>query len=90
MDHNGFVQIDLIFQRKLSRRRLPITFVNFVSRASVTTDYVYATFWDNPASILGKKQKKTLFPAGSRQECSYRERHLSASSETGILSFIPW
>ena len=34
MDHNGFVQIDLIFQRKLSRRRLPITFVYFVSHAS--------------------------------------------------------
>ena len=51
MDHNGFVQIDLIFQRKLSRRRFPITFFNFVShasaqarkRASVTTDHVYAT-----------------------------------------------
>ena len=34
MDHNGFVQIDLIFQRKLSRRRFPITFFNFVSHAS--------------------------------------------------------
>ena len=31
---NGFVHIDLIFQRKLSRGRLQITFVNFVSHAS--------------------------------------------------------
>ena len=34
MDHNGFLHIDLIFQRKLLRGRLQITFVNFVSHAS--------------------------------------------------------
>ena len=31
MDYNGFVQIVLIFQRKLSKRRFPITFVNSVT-----------------------------------------------------------
>ena len=38
---------DQIFQRKLSRRRLPITFSLLCEsrrRASVTTDHVYATF----------------------------------------------
>ena len=35
---------DLIFIRKLSRKRLPITFVYFVSHASAQADHVYATF----------------------------------------------
>ena len=38
---------DQVFQRKLSRRRLPITFCLLCKsrrRASVTTDHVYATF----------------------------------------------
>ena len=66
------VVLDLIFQRKLSRRRFPINFVYFVSRTSVRTDHLYATFYRTTrhlfsfqlirkSEILNVEDKQTKF-----------------------------
>ena len=83
MDHNDFVQIDLIFQRKLSRGRLPITFVNFVSHASAQA-LQSITFTQRCRTtrrpFKEKKLKKTFFRL---------EVERSALSESGTLALHP-
>ena len=79
MDHNGFVQIDLIFQRKLSRRRFPITFFNFVSHASAQARKRYdRSRLRNVIGQLGihsrQKIKENFFPT---------EVNRSAPNESG-------
>ena len=76
MDHNGFVQIDLIFQRKLSRRRFPITFFNFVSHASAQAL--------RPITFTQRfRTTRHLFSAKNKRKLFRREVERSAHGESG-------
>ena len=86
MDHNGFVQKDLIFQRKLTRGRLPITFVNFVSHASAQAckrdDRLrLRNVLGQPGIHSRQKTKENFFPSG---------KSTGTLRKTGILFLIPW
>ena len=66
MDHNGFVQIDLIFQRKLLRRHLPTSFVNFVSHASAQAlrPITFTQRFRTTRHLFSAKTKRKLFSDG--------------------------